>query len=198
MDYKDYYRILGVKKAADEKEIKRAYRKLARQYHPDKNPGNKQAEEKFKEINEAYEVLGDPDNRQKYDQLGSSYHHFRQMGGHAADFDFSQWFGGAGARRTGGYQSTVNLNDLFGNGRAYAHQPRSAFRSFGCPAGANHSPERQRAAADQPAEEFWRFIGKNKGACSHQFNGRTAPFVRTTVPLTVMLLLGDFCIPPKG
>ena len=72
MDYKDYYRILGVKKAADEKEIKRAYRKLALQYHPDKNPGDKQAEEKFKEINEAYEVIGNPDNRQKYSNYSAT------------------------------------------------------------------------------------------------------------------------------
>ena len=89
MNYKDYYQILGVGKKADEKEIKQAYRRLARQYHPDKNQGNKQAEEKFKEINEAYEVLGDANNRTKYDQLGSNYHRYQKMGGNAADFDFS-------------------------------------------------------------------------------------------------------------
>lgn len=115
MNYKDYYQILGVSKAADEKEIKRAYRKLALRYHPDKNPGNKQAEEKFKELNEAYEVLGNPDNRSKYDRLGSNYHRYQQMGGNPGDFDFSQWFnqGGSGGSH---YQSNVNLNDLFGDG----------------------------------------------------------------------------------
>ena len=66
MKYKDYYKILGVEKTATQKEIKKAYRKLAAQYHPDKNPGNKAAEEKFKEINEANEVLSDPDKRKKY------------------------------------------------------------------------------------------------------------------------------------
>ena len=91
MEYKDYYRILNVDKNADEKEIKRAYRKLAREYHPDKNPDDKVSEEKFKEINEAYEVLGNPENRAKYDQLGRNYHRYQQMGGAPGGFDFSQW-----------------------------------------------------------------------------------------------------------
>ena len=68
----DYYKILGVNKDADENEIKKAYRKLAIKYHPDKNLGNKEAEEKFKEINEAYEVLKDPNKRKQYDQFGSA------------------------------------------------------------------------------------------------------------------------------
>ena len=66
----DYYKILGINKDADENEIKKAYRKLAIKYHPDKNLGNKEAEEKFKEINEAYEVLSDKDKRSKYDMYG--------------------------------------------------------------------------------------------------------------------------------
>ena len=69
MDFKDYYQTLGVAKTANEKEIKQAFRKLARKHHPDVNPGDKTAESKFKEINEAYEVLGDPDKRRKYDEL---------------------------------------------------------------------------------------------------------------------------------
>ncbi|PIU85689.1 MAG: molecular chaperone DnaJ, partial [Deltaproteobacteria bacterium CG06_land_8_20_14_3_00_44_19] len=68
--YKDYYEIPGLKRDASAKEIKNAYRKLARKYHPDVNPDNKEAEEKFKEINEANEVLGDPGKKTKYDQLG--------------------------------------------------------------------------------------------------------------------------------
>ena len=73
MDYKDYYKVLGVTRGASAEEIKKAFRKLARKYHPDVNPGDKKAEEKFKEINEAYEVLSDADKRKKYDTLGPNW-----------------------------------------------------------------------------------------------------------------------------
>ena len=72
MEYKDYYKILGVDRSANENEIKRAYRKLALKYHPDRNPNNPGAEEKFKEINEANQVLSDPKKRSHYDQIGES------------------------------------------------------------------------------------------------------------------------------
>ncbi len=77
MDYKDYYQILGLKKGASAEEVKKAYRKLAVKYHPDKNPGDKSAEEKFKEINEAYAVLSDPQKKSQYDQFGSTDFHRR-------------------------------------------------------------------------------------------------------------------------
>jgi curved DNA-binding protein len=104
MEYKDYYKILGVEKNASADEIKKAYRKLARKYHPDVNPGDQQAEERFKEINEASEVLADADKRVKYDQLGSSWQAYQHSGA-GGGFDWSQWVAGAG-------NNYVDLNDI--------------------------------------------------------------------------------------
>ncbi|MBM3120951.1 MAG: J domain-containing protein [Chloroflexi bacterium] len=113
MEYKDYYKILGVERNADEKAIKRAFRKLAVQYHPDKNPGDSRAEERFKEINEAYEVLGDPAKRARYDQLGSSYQAWQRTGGAPGGFDWSQWTSGA----PGGMRVEVgDLESILGAG----------------------------------------------------------------------------------
>jgi curved DNA-binding protein len=113
MEYKDYYKVLGVDRNADDAEIKRVYRQLALKYHPDKNPGDKTSEERFKEINEAYEVLGDPEKRQKYNQLGASYRAWERTGGRPGGFDWSQWTQGApgGTRVEFG-----DLGDLFGSG----------------------------------------------------------------------------------
>jgi len=94
MEYKDYYKVLGVDRSASGDEIKRIYRKLALKYHPDKNPDDSQAEEHFKEINEAYEVLGDSTKRAKYDQLGSSYRSWERTGSQPGSFDWSEWMQG--------------------------------------------------------------------------------------------------------
>ena len=109
MEFKDYYATLGVPKTASAKEIKQAFRKMARKYHPDVNPGDKAAESRFKEINEAYEVVGDADKRKKYDELGSNWKMYEQAqrgSGGTGGFDPSQWNtnfgGGAGGGRTQG------------------------------------------------------------------------------------------------
>ncbi len=110
MDYKDYYNVLGVEKKASEGDIKKAYRKLAQQYHPDRNPDNKAAQEKFKEINEAYEVLGDAQKRQKYDALGANYQQWQRYGGQGG-FDWGQFARqGAGGTRV----EYGDLNEMFG------------------------------------------------------------------------------------
>ncbi len=127
MEYKDYYRILGVDRNASAEEIRRAYRKLAMQYHPDRNPGNKEAEEKFKEINEAYQVLSDPQKRAHYDRLGNAYAQW-QAGGGRGDFDWSQWFTGA----PGGVRVEVrDFGDLFGEGDLFSEFFRQIFGGFG-------------------------------------------------------------------
>jgi molecular chaperone DnaJ len=131
---RDYYDILGVKKSASEDEIKKAYRALAKKFHPDKNKGNKDAENKFKEISEAHSVLSDKEKRSQYDRLGREAFNFGGAGGGNpfaggqnpfAGFDFSQFGGQAGGARGGGRRSTRRsstggftdiLSDLFGSG----------------------------------------------------------------------------------
>lgn len=117
VDFKDYYKILGVDKNASQKDIQKAYRKLARQYHPDVNPGNKAAEEKFKEINEAHEVLSDPEKRKRYDELSEQYQRYGRWG----DFAGPTGAPGAGGTRTHYYtMSEEDLNDLFGGASPFS------------------------------------------------------------------------------
>lgn len=112
MEYKDYYKILGVDKKSSQDEIKKAYRKLAVKYHPDKNKGNKEAEEKFKEINEANEVVSDPEKRKKYDELGENWKYYQQSGG-ADNFDWNKYANQSGGDQTR-YSYKGDFNEAFG------------------------------------------------------------------------------------
>jgi curved DNA-binding protein len=115
MEFKDYYKILGVEKKADKDAIRKAYRKLAKQYHPDANKGDATAEEKFKDITEAYEVLSNPEKRREYDQISSNWGAYRGRAG--------------GRPRPGGeYQ---NVNDIFSNVGGFSDFFNSFFSGFG-------------------------------------------------------------------
>ena len=143
MEFKDYYTTLGVGKAATEKEIKQAYRKLARKFHPDVNPGDKAAEARFKEINEAYEVLGDSGKRQRYDELGTNWRQYeqaRQAGG--APFGDMRWTTGAGA--PGGYRTMdeEEMRRIFGDEDPFS----DFFRTFFAGSGAEEAAPRGRAS----------------------------------------------------
>ncbi len=149
MEYKDYYKILGVEKTSSQDEIKRAYRKLAKKYHPDLNPNDDKAQERFKEINEAYEVLGDEEKKKRYDTFGSGYdftngqnfdpsqygfgdgysYTYTTNGGDFSDF-FNMFFGGMGGRersssRAGGF----DLGNLFGGGKKGGKKETPSYES---------------------------------------------------------------------
>ena len=114
MDFKDYYEILGVSPQADKKEIKKVYQALTKKYHPDLHPGDKEKEERYKEINEAYHAIADPTRRQKYDELRDNYLQWKSRGGRDS-FDWSSWQGGPGQ---GTYTRTMTpeeFAEMFGD-----------------------------------------------------------------------------------
>ncbi len=117
MDFKDYYSTLGVAKTSTEKEIKTAYRKLARKHHPDVNPGDSAAEARFKEINEAYEVLGDPEKRKKYDELGANWRMYEQAGSGAGFPGGASWNVHTGGASGGGFRTMTEdqMREMFGD-----------------------------------------------------------------------------------
>ena len=141
MEYQDYYQTLGVSKTATEAEIKRAYRDLAKKYHPDQNQGNKDAEEKFKAINEAYEVLKDKEKRARYDQLGSSYKQWEQNGGSSANYNWSEWFSGT----PGGTRTTYTTTGDFGGFSDFFSQIFGGMGDFGGAAGTRRTYTRPRS-----------------------------------------------------
>ncbi|MGO3719880.1 MAG: DnaJ C-terminal domain-containing protein [Mesonia hippocampi] len=152
MNYKDYYKILGVSKDATAKDIKKAYRKMAAKYHPDKNPGSKEAEEQFKEVNEANEVLSDKDKREKYDTLGSNWEAYKNsgddwkqyanqgngsgqfygQGGSEEDYSsfFESFFGGGGRANPFGGASGGRRQTAFKGGDIKAELPITLLEAY--------------------------------------------------------------------
>jgi len=120
MEYKDYYSTLGVDRKASPQEIKKAFRKLARKYHPDVNSGNEGAAEKFKEISEANEVLSDPEKRRKYDELGAEFQHYQGTGGNSEGFNWGQWQSQPDQQYTYRSVSPEEFEELFGKEGGYS------------------------------------------------------------------------------
>ncbi len=148
MEYKDYYKVLGVERKASTDDIRKAYRKLAMQYHPDKNPGDKKSEEKFKEINEAYQVLSDDQKRARYDQLGSAYSNFRTSGGRPGDFQWDDWF----QQQSAGQRSYGNAEDVFGGAGGFSDFFRSIFGEAVRSSARNQAAQQQQQGYQQDVE----------------------------------------------
>src|SRR5260221_4769929 len=151
MDFKDYYSSLGVAKTASQKEIKAAYRKLARKYHPDVNQGDNASEARFKEINEANEVLGDPDKRKKYDALGANWRQYEQQGGAPG----GPGSGGGLNPGQGGYRTVTqdDLNDMFGGDHPFSDFFETFFGGGNQPGGTQGRARGARARAARPGRD---------------------------------------------
>jgi curved DNA-binding protein len=149
VQFKDYYAELGVAPDSDDKAIKQAYRKLARQHHPDVKPGDKASEERFKEINEAYQALSDPERRKKYDDLRRQYQQWSERGGRG-DFDWGQWQAAPGQGAYTYEVSPEDLEDLFGGGSPFSDFFGSIFGQAAGRAGAGRAPGPRRGR-DQEA-----------------------------------------------
>jgi curved DNA-binding protein len=143
MEFKDYYKILGVEKNATKDDIKKVFRKLAKKYHPDKNPGDKASEEKFKEVTEANEVLSDPEKRKKYDQLGSNWKQYENAGTDA-NYGYRNYRPGGQGQ---GANVSGNFDELFGNVGGFS----DFFESFFGGSTAQSRQSRPRKGRDQEA-----------------------------------------------
>ncbi len=169
MDYKDYYKILGVERKASADDIRKAYRKLAMQFHPDKNPGDKKSEDKFKEINEAYQVLSDETKRARYDQLGSAYSDFRTRGGRPGDFQWDDWFQQQNGQQRG-YGG--NAEDPFGGAGGFSDFFRSIFGEAVRSSARNQAAQQQQQQGYQQAVDITFQEAYEGTARQLQTNGR--------------------------
>ena len=152
MEYKDYYKILGVDRKASDDDIRKAYRKLAKQHHPDYNPNNKQAEERFKEINEAYEVLSDAKKRSHYDRLGSDYSQWQRRG-NPGDFNWDQYGGGF----PGGTRVNMDdLNEMFGGAGGFSDFFQTIFGMGGARNAARSQPQGYQQELEITLEEAYK------------------------------------------
>jgi curved DNA-binding protein len=177
MEFKDYYATLGVSKSASEKEIKQAFRKLARKHHPDVNPGDKASEAKFKEINEAYEVLGDPEKRRKYDELGANwrmYEQAQQQGqGWPGEAPGGGFGGFGGADPGGGGAWTINMGGPGG------------YRTM------NEDEMRDMFGTEDPFSDFFRTFfggggtGESRGRAGRQSRSQRGRDLEQEVDLTL-------------
>jgi curved DNA-binding protein len=187
MEFKDYYEILGVLPGAEKKDIKQTYRQLARKYHPDLNPGNKEYEEKFKTINEAYQVLSDVKKRKEYDELRSQYLNWQQAGGGQQDFDWQNRAAAPGRGRRAQYVNPEDLEDLFGGESPYSDFFNTIFgqargQGRGSARGAAPSPRRGRDVEYEVAltlEEAYQGADRLLEIDGHRIQARIPQGVRT-------------------
>jgi curved DNA-binding protein len=187
MDFKDYYEILGVPPNAEKKVIQQTFRQLARKVHPDVNPGNKEAEEKFKTINEAYQVLSDTNQRKKYDELRAQYLQWQQTGSRQQDFDWQNWSAQPDQGVHVQYANPEDLEDLFGSASPYSDFFTNIFgqaRRSGSSSGraAPPSPRRGRDVeyeVDLSLEEAYHGAERLLEIDGHRIKASIPPGVRT-------------------
>ena len=186
MDFKDYYEILGVPPDAEKKVIQQTFRKLARKVHPDVNPGNKEAEEKFKTINEAYQVLSDAEKRKKYDELRAQYLQWQQTGGgRNQDFDWQNSSAQSGRGVHVQYANPEDLEDLFGSASPYSDFFNNIFgqaRRSGSGRSAAPRPRRGRDVeyeVDLTLEEAFHGADRLLEIDGHRIQASIPPGVRT-------------------
>jgi curved DNA-binding protein len=181
MDFKDYYTVLGVAPDADDQAIKQAYRKLARQYHPDVNPGDKQAEDRFKAINEAFQALSDPEQRKKYDELRQNYQHWQQRGGREG-FNWGQWQAAPGQSVHTRSVSPEDFEDLFGGTSPFSDFFSSIYGGMGDGAGRGGRPRRGRdhdLSVEITLEEAFHGTTRTIQVGDRQMEARIPPGVRS-------------------